>query len=187
MSDDADREDVRRVRAGDVEAFAGIVARWQRPLVNLAWRYCRDRERAQDLAQEAFLRAFRSLASWRGDSAFSTWLFAIALNVYRSDARRVLPLETSGDDIDVADPFDPAAAREALDLRARIRRAVLTLPGRYRDALVVFYFQEMNIGEAARALGVPEGTLKARLSRGRDLLRRRVGALVAPAARKEDV
>jgi RNA polymerase sigma-70 factor (ECF subfamily) len=179
MSDEADREDVRRVLAGDTEAFEGIVARWQGPLVNLGWRYCRDRDRAQELAQDAFVRAFRALGSWRGEGAFSTWLFAIALNVFRSAVRRDPPLTTAGP-VDVADPFDPAAAHDARELQAGIRRAVLALPERYRDAVIVFYFQEMNIGDAARTLGVPEGTLKARLSRGRDLLRRRMQAFIGP-------
>jgi RNA polymerase sigma-70 factor, ECF subfamily len=73
-----DREDVDRVLAGDVSAFTGIVTRWQRPLVNLAYRFCRDRGRAEDLAQEAFLRAYRRLGQWRREAAFSTWLFALS-------------------------------------------------------------------------------------------------------------
>lgn len=178
MSDEADREDVRRVLAGDTEAFAGIVARWQRPLVNLAWRYCRDRDRAHELAQDAFVRAFRSLGSWRGEGTFSTWLFAVALNVVRSAVRRDLP--PAAGPVDVADGTDTAAAHEAREMQARIRRAVLALPEHYRDALIVFYFQEMNVGDAARTLGVPEGTLKARLARGRDLLRQRIQAFVGP-------
>ena len=76
---------------GDTAAFALLVARWQGPMVNLAYRFCRDHARAEDLAQEAFLRAFRRLGSWRRDAAFSTWLFALATNVYRDGLRRVAP------------------------------------------------------------------------------------------------
>ncbi len=82
----ADRADVAQVRAGDVEAFAAIVRRWQTPLINLAYRFCGDRGRAEEMAQEAFLRAYRGLDGFRGDAAFSTWLFALATNLYRSRA-----------------------------------------------------------------------------------------------------
>jgi RNA polymerase sigma factor (sigma-70 family) len=81
------------VLAGDTAAFENIVRRWQGPLVNLAYRFCRDRGRAEDMAQEAFLRAFRGLASWRRDAAFSTWLFALATNLYRTELRRI-PVNT---------------------------------------------------------------------------------------------
>src|SRR6516164_7568862 len=84
----ADVHDVQRVLAGDVRAFAGIVQRWQGPLVNMAWRYCRDRSRAEEMAQEAFLRAWRCLGQWRRESSFSTWLFALAANVFRTELKR---------------------------------------------------------------------------------------------------
>src|SRR5215510_13534071 len=84
-----DLADVDRVLAGDASAFEGIVRRWQGPLVNLAYRFCRDRGRAEELAQEAFLRAYKGLARWRRDAAFSTWLFALATNLYCSELRRI--------------------------------------------------------------------------------------------------
>ena len=65
-----DRADVERVLAGDTAAFEGIVRRWQRPLVNMAYRFCRDRSRAEEMAQEAFLRAYRKLSYWRSDALF---------------------------------------------------------------------------------------------------------------------
>jgi len=170
----ADRNDVERVLAGDVRAFEGIVQRWQSPLVNMAWRYCRDRGRAEELAQEAFLRAWRGLASWRHESSFSTWLFALAANVYRDDLKRfptvIIPMEAA------AEPAGPALQHDDLALRSRnesVRRAVLALPLRYREPVVLYYFHEMDVGAAARSLGLPEGTVKARLARARALLRRR--------------
>lgn len=84
---DQDVADIARIVADDRNAFEGIVRRWQRRLVNLAYRFCRDRALAEDMAQEAFLKAFRSLATFRAESAFSTWLMAIALNTYRSRLR----------------------------------------------------------------------------------------------------
>ena len=80
-----DLADVNRVLAGDVAAFEGIVRRWQGPLINMAWRYCRDRGRAEEMAQEAFVRAWRGLAQWRREASFSTWLFSVAANVYSID------------------------------------------------------------------------------------------------------
>lgn len=171
---DQDAADVARVLAGDTAAFAGIVNRWQGPLVNMAWRYCRDRSRAEEMAQEAFVRAWRGLKSWRQESSFSTWLFALAANVFRSQLKQVpamhLPME------EVAEPAGEARQHDALEEQRRneaVRRAVLALPQRYREPVILYYFHEMDLGQAARTMGMPEGTLKARLSRGRELLRRR--------------
>jgi RNA polymerase sigma-70 factor, ECF subfamily len=170
----ADRNDVQRVLAGDVRAFEGILRRWQGPLVNMAWRYCRDRGRAEELAQEAFLRAWRGLGSWRGDSSFSTWLFALAANVYRNDLKRFPTVMVPMDD--VAEPSGPAMQHDELADRSReesVRRAVLALPPRYREPVTLYYFHEMDVAAAASTLRLPEGTVKARLSRARGLLRRR--------------
>ena len=172
--DAIDLSDVGRVLAGDTDAFEGIVRRWQRPLVNMAWRYCRDRARAEEMAQEAFVRAWRGLAGWRRESSFSTWLFALAANVYRSELKRFptvdVPLE------EIAEPASPANQYEAAAEQRRhevLRRAVLALPMRYREPVVLYYFHEMDVGAAARTMGLPEGTVKARLARGRELLRKR--------------
>ena len=167
-----DQADVEKVLAGDLNAFENIVRRWQSPLVNLAYRFCRDRSRAEDLAQEAFLRAYRALGGWRKDAAFSTWLFALATNLYRSELRRVPSGTVSMDD--VSEPRDPRAEKGTLEAEDRdrsVRRAVATLPPKYREALVLFYFHEMDVPAAALSLGLPEGTVKARLFRGREMLR----------------
>lgn len=179
MSAEEDAADVARVLAGDVSAFEAIVRRWQRPLINLAYRFCRDRGRAEDMAQEAFLRAYRSLASWRREAAFSTWLFAVATNLYRSETRRLPPL-TAPLDEGVA-TLDRRALEPILDDERRdrvVRNAVLTLPAKYREVLTLFYFHGMDIARSAVSLGVPEGTVKARLSRGRDMLRSKLPSLL---------
>jgi RNA polymerase sigma-70 factor (ECF subfamily) len=167
---------VDRVLRGDVAAFGEIVERWQGPLVALAYRFCHDRDRAQDLAQEAFIRAFRALAQWRREAAFSTWLFALATNVYRADLRRIPAPLVPIDDVDPVDPTNVAAEHEDAESRAALRRALHSLPRRYREALTLFYFHDMDVARAALSLGVPEGTVKARLSRGRDLLRKKLVA-----------
>lgn len=171
---DLDLADVQRVLGGDVQAFAGIVRRWQGPLVNMAWRYCRDRGRAEEMAQEAFIRAWRGLGQWRHESSFSTWLFALAANVFRNELKRFpavsIPLE------DVAEPAQHPSNDELIATREQndvVRRAVLALPQRYREPVVLFYFHEMDLSAAARTMGLPEGTVKARLSRARALLKMR--------------
>lgn len=169
---DEDRAVIASVLAGDTAAFGVLVRRWQGPLVNMAWRYCRDRGRAEEMAQEAFLRAYRNLGQWRGESAFSTWLFALAANVYRTELRRIPATMLSLDEI--AEPPDERLSPTAYDDASRdeaLRRAVLALPAKYRDAVLLFYFHEQDVPQAARTLRVPEGTLKARLFRGRELLR----------------
>jgi RNA polymerase sigma-70 factor (ECF subfamily) len=169
-----DLNDVASMLAGNVQAFEGIVRRWQGPLVNMAWRYCRDRARAEEMAQEAFIRAWRGLAQWRREGSFSTWLFALAANVYRSELKRfpteTLPLE------EAPEPAGPASQHNELAAQLSheaVRRAVLALPPRYREPVILYYFHEQDVAAAASNLGLPEGTVKARLSRARALLRRR--------------
>ncbi|MFZ0633635.1 MAG: sigma-70 family RNA polymerase sigma factor [Acidobacteriaceae bacterium] len=167
-----DEAAIARVLAGDASGFEAIVRRWQTPIVNLAWRFCRDRTRAEEMAQEAFLRAWRNLAQFRGESAFSTWLFSLATNLFRTEIRRLPATPLSLDDI--AEPPDPRLAGDALEETSRdeaIRRAVLALPPKYRDAILLFYFHEQDVPATARTLRIPEGTVKARLFRGRELLR----------------
>lgn len=171
---EADLADVDRVLAGDVNAFEGIVQRWRTPLVNMAWRYCRDRGRAEELAQEALVRAWRGLKLWRREGSFSTWLFALAANVFRSDLKRFptvnVPMEEVPEPARLAEQESGLASQR---MEEAVRRAVLALPLRYREPLVLFYFHEMDVGAASRTLGIPEGTMKARLARARDLLKKR--------------
>lgn len=178
-----DRQDAARVLAGDANAFDGIVRRWQGPLVNLAYRFCRDRGRAEEMAQEAFLRAFRNLSSWRQESAFSTWLFSLATNLYCSELRRVPAVTLPFDE--VLEPADPGAIDGGLERRNRnamVQKAVASLPAKYREVLTLYYFHEMDVPSAAKSLGLPEGTVKAHLFRARNLLRDKLKpVLVGPA------
>jgi RNA polymerase sigma-70 factor (ECF subfamily) len=182
----ADLADVERVLAGDVAAFEGIVRRWQGPLINMAWRYCRDRSRAEEMAQEAFLRAWRGLSQWRRDGSFSTWLFALAANVFRSELKRfptvTVPLEAAPEPAGAASQLNELQEKS---LHEVLRRAVLALPMRYREPVILFYFHEMDVAQAAATLHMPEGTLKARLSRARALLRGRFPQLEAESTAME--
>ena len=181
-----DRADAARVLAGDTQAFEGIVRRWQSPLINLAYRFCRDRGRSEEMAQEAFLRAFRNLASWRQQSAFSTWLFALATNLYCSELRRIPPISLPFDEIH--EPADPRAIDGGLENRnqsAAIHQAVESLPAKYREVLTLHYFHEKDVPSTARSLRIPEGTVKAHLFRARNLLREKLRPLVERRAAVE--
>jgi RNA polymerase sigma-70 factor (ECF subfamily) len=170
-----DLADVSRVLGGDLDAFEGIVDRWQQRLLSLAWQFCRDRATAEDMAQEVFVKIYRSLAAFRGESAFSTWITAIAVNTCRSRIRAegtpLLSLDPARASAAESEPLRNLEERQTAE---SVRRAVLTLPEHYRDAILLYYFEEKDVAEAARVLGIAEGTLKARLHRGRDLLRRRM-------------
>src|SRR5262245_24985671 len=109
------------------------------------------------MAQEAFLRVYSKLDRWHSDAPFSSWLFAVATNLYRSELRRIplrtVPLE------DVAEPRDPRPQDGGLALEDRdraVRNAVSALPPKYRDAVLLFYFHEMDLSAAARSLALSE-------------------------------
>ena len=158
------------VLSGDLDRFAGIVDRWQAPLVSLAWRFCRDRALADEWAQDAFLRVFRSLQSWKRDSEFSTWLFAVALNVYRTQVRKLIP---PGVELDLERAAMGESSDTALLSRERdelVRKAVTTLPEIYRTPIIVYYFRDEDLASTARILDLKEGTVKARLHRARRLI-----------------
>ncbi len=120
------------------------------------------------------------LLSGRNDAAFSTWLFALATNLYRSEIRRIPARSLSLDEI--AELHDQRASDGGLENRDQdraVRRAVLSLPAKYREALILFYFHDMDVTSAAQSLGLPEGTVKARLFRGREILRDKLPQLLA--------
>ena len=172
MNPTDDQQDVARVLAGDTSAFEGIVRRWQSPLINLAYRFCRDRGRSEEMAQEAFLRAFRNLKSWRQESAFSTWLFSLATNLYCSEVRRIPPVTLPFDE--VPEPHDPRALDAGLQQRSEEaapppsrQHAAPQIP---RSAAAVLLSGDGRPRHRQQPQH-PEGTVKARLFRARDMLR----------------
>ena len=177
-TEDQDAVEIARFIAGDMSAFEAIVVRWQQRLATLAWRFCRDRAMAEDMAQEVFVKLFRSAKSFRRDAKFSTWLIAIAVNTFRSRLR------DEGQPLVSLQPYHLSASAPAAHVRMEerevaeaVRRAVLALPEKYREAILVYYFEEKDLGESARVLGIAEGTLKARLYRARELLKHRCAPL----------
>ena len=186
MSASDDQASVERVLAGDIEAFEAIVLRWHRPLINLAYRFCRDRGRAEELAQEALLRSYRALHQWRKDAALSTWLFALATNFYRSELRRTPARGVSIEE--AAELEDTRAVDGGLEERDRdraVRELVLTLPAKYRDVILLYYFHEMDVVASARSLGLAEGTVKARLARARVIPRGKLPRVLTAIRSKE--
>ena len=171
---------IDRVLGGDPSGFEGLVRRWQRPLVNLAFRFCpRPRSGRRDGAGS--VSAGLSLAGdvARRDAAFSTWLFAIATNV------SMLPSSGAfrrGPSLSMTFRSLRSPVRRCATMRIAIAssgRAVLALPTKYREALMLFYFHDMDVSAAAQSLSLPEGTIKARLSRGRAILLRKLSTLLA--------
>ena len=171
MQYDDDAPDVALALEGDSSAFGRIVRRWEGRLVSLAHRLTRDRTLAEDLAQMAFLQAYRSLSRWRREGSFGAWLTRVALNVYRGELRR-LRLDAVALDQAPEPEAENAAPADEGPLDQPLRRALAGLPLIYREAITLYYFEEMDVARAATALSVSQGTLKARLSRGRALLRK---------------
>lgn len=162
---------VRRATAGDQQAFAGLVARYQKPLVNFACRYLGQREDAEDVAQDAFVRAYLSLPSLRQPEAFAAYLFKIALNLVRKRAARQPPPAEG--------PAQPERSAEA-DAMAHLEgewvaRAVAGLPEEYRLPVSLHVQEGLTFGEIAELIGGSEGACRMRYHRARQMLRERLG------------
>jgi RNA polymerase sigma-70 factor (ECF subfamily) len=177
---DPERLNVERTLAGDVDGFAPVVDRWQRPLIDLAYRYCRDRDLAEALAQETLVRAFLYAHRWRADVAFSTWLLALALRVIRPAVRRHKWRDASR-------RASPGTAASDADRAVHaVTDVVSGLPRRQRDALILYDFLGQDRCEAARVLAVPLATFEQRLDRGRALLKDRLQGVVHGASPQLD-
>jgi RNA polymerase sigma-70 factor (ECF subfamily) len=161
---------VARARRGDSGAFETLVRQHKDSVLNLARRMVSDRDAAEDIAQEAFIKAYRELHRFRGESAVATWLYRIAVNearqYLRGQKRRVARWERQRD-LAAAEP--PADSQT--DDPAPLTELLQELSEDQREALALFYLRELSLEEIARTLGAPVGTVKARLSRGRERLR----------------
>lgn len=157
-------------RAGDVAAFEELYRATVGRVHCLCLRMCRDPQLAEELTQESYIRAWQKLATFRGDSQFSTWLHRIAVNVvlghFRSSGRRLDAV--SGDEVEPVEPAAPAVAGLAFDLE----RAIAALPTGARTVFVLHDVEGYTHDEIAQMAGVAVGTSKAQLSRARALLRK---------------
>ncbi len=170
-----DRRLVAAARSGDTAAFEELVRSHQHEVYGLAIRLTGNRELAADVAQEALVRAWKALPNFRGDSAFSTWLYRITVNVAwtrkRQAARRsARSLDEIGDIVE-ADSIGPEQAGEAADLRGRIRRALDQLPAGQRTLVVLKDVEGWTHGEIADTLGISVSAAKVRLHRAHMKLR----------------
>jgi len=168
----------RQVQAGRVEALAPLVERHQRPLVNFIYRMTGDRALAEDLTQEAFLKATRAIHQYQPSRPFKAWLYAIATNLARNYYGQAEYRHTdSASDHEQAweaspEPQPTPEARWVeVETTQAVQRALLGLPAHQRETLVLRYHQHLSLAEIAVLLNIPEGTVKSRLSLGLKRLR----------------
>ncbi len=182
-----------RVAADDEKAFTELVRRFQGRVTNLVSRVLNDRECADDLAQEVFLRVYVHRRNYRHGSKFSTWLFTIAANLAKNEIRRRVrrrnwfSLDALGDmlkdsAIQLADPAEgQETTLEREQLQAAIGRSIATVPEKYRLALVLRDIEGLPYEEIAQVLGIPGGTVRSRINRARSMLKRKLQPLLAKA------
>ncbi|HEY7559456.1 MAG TPA: sigma-70 family RNA polymerase sigma factor [Candidatus Binatia bacterium] len=175
----SDAECVRRLQRGDTEAFAALVERHQRSIFNLLYRMLGDYDDAAEVSQEAFLSAYRSIKSFRGDSSFSTWLYRIAVNhantrrksaaLWQQRTARLKSLEPVGD----GGP-DPADVLEQKEVRERVQAALNSLESEDATIILLRDLQDVPYETVAEVLKIPIGTVKSRLHRARRALKGRL-------------
>ncbi len=178
--DDPDEDLVRRVGQGDPAAIQALVARKLPRVLTLAQRMLGDAAEAEDVAQDAMLRAWRQAPRWTpGKAKFDTWLHRVALNLCydRLRRRREIPTEAPPDRPDEGPA--PDRGLEAADTGARVNAALAGLPDRQREAVVLCHYQELSNIEAAAAMAISVEALESLLSRGRRALRQAL-ADIAP-------
>jgi RNA polymerase sigma-70 factor (ECF subfamily) len=175
-----DQQLVERAQRGDKHAFELLVSKYQRKLVRLLSRYMRDQGEVEDVAQEAFIKAYRALASFRGDSAFYTWLYRIGINTAKnfliSSGRRA-PTSTEHD-AEEAETFDdgdqlrdintPESLLMSKEIAATVNAAMEGLPEEMRTAIMLREIDGLSYEEIAAIMGCPIGTVRSRIFRARE-------------------
>ncbi|NNF16846.1 MAG: RNA polymerase sigma factor RpoE [Gammaproteobacteria bacterium] len=181
---------VERVQQGDKKAFDLLVLKYQHKIVNLVMRYVRDAAEAQDVAQEAFIKAYRALPNFRGDSAFYTWLYRIAINTAKNFlvAAKRRPLDY---DLDLQDPeqYDMQARLKESDtpeglllteeIRGIVMDAIELLPADLRTAIILREMEGMSYEEIAQTMECPVGTVRSRIFRAREAIDKRLQPIIA--------
>jgi RNA polymerase sigma-70 factor (ECF subfamily) len=165
-----------RARQGDHRAFATIVEHYDERLRALAYRLLGDRDRMDDALQEAYLRAFRALDSFKGEAAFGTWLYRITYNVCMDDLRHRRDVVSLDDDERPEEASPLRGPAETVVEREDLAAALGALPPEQRAAVLLVDADGFDYGEAATIMGVPGGTVASRLNRGRAALRRALGS-----------
>ncbi|PWV63377.1 RNA polymerase sigma factor RpoE [Plasticicumulans acidivorans] len=184
-----DQELVQKVQQGDKRAFDMLVLKYQFKIVKLVSRYVHDQTEALDVAQEAFIKAYRALPGFRGDSAFYTWLYRIAINTAKNylvaQGRR-----PPGSDIDAseAEQYEGASLLKETDtperfllrdeIEATVLRAIEALPEDLRTAITLRELEGMSYEEIAQTMGCPIGTVRSRIFRARESIDRHLRPLL---------
>ncbi|MCR5684965.1 MAG: sigma-70 family RNA polymerase sigma factor [Lachnospiraceae bacterium] len=166
--------DKETMNGGDPFNIETLMREYGNDVLRTAYSYVKDRTAAEDCFQETFIKAYRNLDRFRGESSVKTWLIRITVNVCKdylksSYQRHVVPMMDFEEDAIISDNDFEEVENE--DRNETIRRAVEALPQHYREAVMCVYYNEMSLAEAAKVLGVPEGTVKSRLARARDQLK----------------
>ncbi len=175
----SDEELMEEIVRGSEEAFAALVRRYQGRVVNVVARLINDRDRAQEIAQETFLRVFIHRERYRPSGKFSTWLYTIAVNLGKNEIRRRVRargsvsldklLEATGDSGAFIADAGPGPERiyQRESTRKRVSRAVAQLPGKFREVIVLRDIQQLSYEEIGEVLQIPGGTVRSRINRAR--------------------
>jgi RNA polymerase sigma-70 factor, ECF subfamily len=189
IEDDNDQQLVQRVQKGDKAAFDLLVRKYQHRVLKLVSRFVNDAAEAEDVAQEAFLKAYRALPAFRGDSAFYTWLYRIAINTAKNTlvSNRRRPVDF---DLDLQDPeqHDRQALLKDADtpegvlltdeIRGVVERALEQLPEDLRTAIVLRELEGLSYEEIAEAMDCPVGTVRSRIFRAREAIDKKLKPLL---------
>jgi len=193
---DEERRLIEQSRQGDQGAFDALVRRYEKQLYNTAYRLTGSYDDASDLAQEAFVRAWNNLRSFRGDASFSTWLYRIVTNVFlderkrrRARPQRSLEEALGSDENTVTRQFEDAGPtpQDRVEERERwqiLQKAIAELPAPQRVMVVLYHTENRSYEEIAQIMGLPMGTVKSRLNRARLALKNKlapVAELFLPA------
>lgn len=183
--EDIVKKRIKQVIKGDQEAFGEIVDIYKNSVYQLCYRMLGNRHEAEDAAQEAFIRAYTNIQSFNQELKFSTWLFRIATNLSIDRMRKKKPNQYL--DAEVAGkegltlysqiPSDtplPEIELESLELQETVHKEILKLPEKYRSAIILKYIDELSLNEISEILGLPIGTVKTRIHRGREALRQQL-------------
>lgn len=176
-----DSELIRKAKQGDTKAYDELLSKYKGSVYNLVFRMVRDKQEAEDLTQEAFIKAFKSLVSFNEDYAFSTWLYKIATNncidFFRKRKLQTYsldkPIKYKDSEIqqELPDPdLNPEKRILARERTQIIQEAINTLPEKYHTAIVLRHQEEKSYEEIAQILELPLGTVKARIFRAREML-----------------